>query len=169
MQYILPVMIIFILVISQVRHQNTYDVFLEGVSDGLELLKTIFPPLLGVMTASSMLRASGAMELLSSVAAPVMERIGIPSEVLPIALLRPVSGGGSLGLLSDILKTYGADSFAGRSASVIMGATETTFYCVSVYFAKTRVKSTAKILLIALACDAVSAVTAVWAVRFFCT
>ena len=169
MQYILPIMIIFIIVISQARHQNTYDVFLEGASDGLELLKTIFPPLLGVMTASSMLRASGAMELFSSFASPVMERIGMPSEVLPIALLRPVSGGGSLGLLSDILKTYGADSLAGRSASVIMGATETTFYCVSVYFAKTRVKSTAKVLMIALICDAVSAFTAVWAVRFFCT
>lgn len=168
MQYILPLMITLIIITSQARRKNTYDAFLNGASDGLELLKTIFPPLLGVMTASAMLRASGAMDLLAVAVAPVTEKLEIPAEVLPIAVLRPVSGGGSLGLLSDILNTEGADSFAGRAASVIMGATETTFYCISVYFAKTRVKSTAKILLIALICDVVSVIAAVWAVRFFC-
>ncbi len=169
MKYILPLMITVIILTSQARHKNTYDAFLNGASEGLMLLKTIFPPLLGVMTAASMLRVSGAMELLASFATPLTQQLGIPSEVLPIALLRPVSGGGSLGLLSDILKTEGADSFAGRIASVIMGATETTFYCISVYFAKTRVKSTAKILLIALLCDAISVIVAVYAVKIFCT
>lgn len=165
MKYILPAIIMLILTVSVIRKNNTYDSFINGAADGLNILKIIFPALLGVITASEMLRASGAMDFLIKIVSPLTHLVGIPDDAAPIVLLRPISGSGSIGLLSDILKTNGADSFVGRVASVIMGATETTFYCISVYFAKTRVKSTAKILIIALICDFVSAVTAVWAVR----
>ena len=167
MQYILPVIITMIIVFSNIKKKNAYDSFMNGVCDGMKLLKTIFPPLLAVITASSMLRASGAMEMILKLLSPAAEKLGIPSGVMPIALLRPISGGGSIGLLADILKSEGADTLTGRAASVIMGATETTFYCISVYFAKTRVKSTASILLIALFCDFVSVLAAVWAIRLF--
>ncbi len=169
MQYILPIIITLIIVLSHIRRQRTYDLFIEGACEGFAVLKSIFPPLLAVTAAASMLRASGALDMLINAAAPAADFFGIPREVLPIAAIRPVSGGGALGILSELLSRYGADSFAGRSASVIMGATETTFYCVSVYYARTRVRSAAKILPIALLCDAVSVWAAVRAVEFFCT
>lgn len=168
MKYILPLFITIIILSSQLKRKNTYNSFISGAEDGLEILKSIFPALLGVMTASSMLRASGALDMLIGVLYPITNALGIPKEIMPIALLRPISGGGSLGLLSDILNTYGADSFIGKAASVIMGSTETTFYCISVYYAKTRAKSTAKILFIALLCDMSAAVIAVQMVQFFC-
>ena len=167
MQYILPVMITMIIVFSNIKKKNAYDSFMNGVCDGMKLLKTIFPPLLAVITASSMLRASGAMDMILKLLSPAAEKLGIPSGVMPIALLRPISGGGSIGLLAYILKSEGADTLTGRAASVIMGATETTFYCISVYFAKTRVKSTVSILFIALFCDFISVLAAVWAIRLF--
>ena len=168
-QYILPLLIIGILLASRIQKRNTSDVFLDGAGDGIKILRNIFPALLGVMTAAAMLRASGALSLLIKLLVPITDALGMPHDVLPIALLRPISGGGSLGLLTDILKNSGADSFTGKTASVIMGATETTFYCISVYYAGTRARSTAKILILALLCDAAAAVLAVFAVRFFCT
>ncbi len=168
MQYVLPFIITVVIIASRFHGRDTYGAFLEGAGDGLAMIKNIFPALLCVMTASAMLRESGALELITGLIAPVANAVGMPADVIPIALIRPVSGGGSIGLLTDILNTYGADSFVGKAASVIMGSTETTLYCISVYYAKTRAKSTAKILVIALLCDAAAAVMAVWAVRLFC-
>ena len=168
MEYIMPGVIAAVLILSAVRRKNAYGAFIDGAGSGLSMIKSIFPALLCIMTASSMLRASGALGLITRLLSPLADAAGIPADVLPIALLRPVSGGGSIGLLADILNTYGADSFTGKAASVIMGSTETTLYCISVYYAKTRAKSTGKILAIALVCDAAAAVGAVWTVRLFC-
>lgn len=168
MQYVLPLIIMILILGSRIRKRDTYGAFLEGAGDGLSMLKNIFPALLCVMTAASMLRASGALEMLTRLISPAADALGIPPDVIPIALIRPVSGGGSIGFLTDILNSYGADSFVGKAASVIMGSTETTLYCISVYYAKTHAKSTAKILIVALLCDAVAAVAAVWAVRILC-
>lgn len=167
MQYILPILIGAVIISSRIRGRDTYGAFIDGAGEGLMMIKSIFPALLCVTTAAAMLRASGAMELITRILAPAAEAVGMPADVLPIALLRPVSGGGSIGLLTDILNTYGPDSFIGKAASVIMGSTETTFYCISIYYAKTRAKSTAGILAAALLCDCAAAIGAVWAVRLF--
>lgn len=161
MQYILPFLITVIIIISQSRKRNTYDIFIQGAGEGLEMIKSIFPTLLGVMTAASMLRASGALDILINLVSPITNILKIPPEIMPIAIIRPISGGGSLGILTNILETYGADSIIGRTASVIMGSTETTFYCVSIYYAKTRVKSTTGILCVGILCDFIAIIMAV--------
>lgn len=165
MTYILPFIITIIIIVSQVKRRDTYNTFIKGAGDGLLILKNIFPALLGVMTAASMLRASGALDIFIKFISPVTDFLKIPPEIMPIALLRPVSGSGSLGILTNIFKEYGPDSVIGKISSVIMGSTETTFYCISVYYAKTRVKSSSKILCIALFCDFIAVLAAVYLCR----
>lgn len=142
MQYIIPFLILAIILSALLRKLPAYETFIGGVEDGLKIVVSIFPALLAVLTAAAMLRASGAIELLTGLISPVTDLLHIPKEVMPLALIRPVSGSGALGLLTDILNQYGADGNIGKIASVIMGSTETTFYCLCVYFAKTKVKYT---------------------------
>lgn len=167
MEYILPLLITAVIIVSESKRRKTYSDFLNGAAEGLEMLKNIFPALVGVMTAAAMLRASGAMDLAVRLIAPLSEAAGIPAEVVPIAIIRPVSGGGSLGILSSILNQYGADSYIGRTASVIMGSTETTFYCISVYYASAKAKPSVFLICTALFCDMVSAAAAAWFCRIF--
>lgn len=141
MQYIIPIILALILIIALVRKTPAYETFISGAEDGLKIVVGIFPALLAVLTAAAMLRASGAIDLIIRFLSPVTDLVKIPREVMPLALIRPVSGSGSIGILTDILKNYGADSDVGKIASVIMGSTETTFYCMCVYFAKTKVKN----------------------------
>ena len=140
MQYIIPIIIIAILAIALIRKTPAYETFVSGAEDGLKIVIGIFPALLAVLTAAAMLRASGTIDIIINALSPVTNLLHIPKEVMPLALIRPISGSGSIGILSDTLTAYGADSQVGRIASVIMGSTETTFYCLCVYFAKTRVK-----------------------------
>ena len=119
---------------------NVYDCFTEGARDGLESMFGIIAPLVGLMIAISMFRASGALELISRLLKPLTDLLGMPSDVLPLALLRPVSGSGSIALVTDILKNHGPDSLEGKIASVMMGSTETTFYTVAVYFGAVGIK-----------------------------
>lgn len=142
MIYIIPAIISIILITAIIKRLPSYDLFIEGAEEGMKIAAGIFPPLVAVLTAAYMLRASGTFDLLISLLAPITKLI--PAEVLPLALIRPVSGSGALGILTETLNAYGADSMIGRIASVIMGSTETTFYCLCVYFAKTRVKHNLK-------------------------
>ncbi len=159
MTYAIPAIIAAILIIALVKKQNTYDLFISGAADGMKIAANIFPPLLAALTAAYMLRASGTLDLIINLLAPVTRLI--PAEVMPLALLRPVSGSGALGLLTDILKTHGADGDIGRIASVIMGSTETTLYCLCVYFAGTRAKHTLRALPFAAVGDIVGILMAV--------
>lgn len=140
MEFITPVLIFIIVIVSLIRKKAVYSDFIEGASSGMTLIADIFPPLVAMLTAVAMLRASGAFDIINGIIAPAAERLGIPRDVIPLIMLRPVSGSGSIGILSGILNSCGADSFSGRLASVICGSTETTFYCLAVYFSKTRVK-----------------------------
>ncbi len=141
MLYITPALIMIIIITALARKKTVYSDFIDGAQSGMKLLADIFPPLVAMLVASSMLKASGAMDILFNRLLPITEKIGLPKEVMPLVLIRPVSGSGSIGVLSGILNEYGADSLIGRMASVICGSTETTFYCLAVYFAKTRVKT----------------------------
>ncbi len=138
MIYVIPAIIVLVLITALRKKLPVYEIFIEGAGEGMKIVIGIFPPLLAVLTAAYMLRASGAFDMLVSLLSPIKNII--PAEVMPLALIRPLSGSGAIGILSEILNTYGADGAVGRLASVIMGSTETTLYCLCVYFAKTRVK-----------------------------
>ena len=165
MKYITPAIISLIIIFALSRKKAVYSDFTDGAADGMLLLKDIFPPLLAVLTAAAMLRASGAMDIAVRAVSPIAEKIGVPPEVLPLILIRPVSGSGAVGILSGILGEYGADSKAGMLASVVCGGTETTFYCIAVYFAKTRVKYVHRAVVCALAAEAAAVIAASALVR----
>ncbi len=167
MEYIAPAVITFIIILALSRKKAVYNDFINGAGDGMRLLADIFPPLVAVLTAASMLKASGALELIISFIAPLAEKAGIPAEVMPLIMIRPVSGSGAIGILSGILNDHGADSLAGRLASVICGSTETTFYCIAVYFAKTRVKYVKRAVPCAVLADLAGVAGAVIVLRVF--
>lgn len=144
---------------------NVYDCFTEGARDGLESMFGIIAPLVGLMVAISMFRASGALELISRLLKPLTDLIGMPSDVLPLALLRPVSGSGSIALVTDILKNHGPDSLEGKIASVMMGSTETTFYTVAVYFGAVGIKQLRHTVKSALLADFTGMLLAVYIAR----
>lgn len=159
--YIIPAVIILILTLSM-RKTLVYNTFINGVGGGMKTVLDIFPPILAILTATAMLEESGAFDIFISLISPVTNALGIPDELMPLAVVRPISGGASLGVLADILEKYGADTLSAISASVLMGSTETTFYTLCVYFKKTRVKYTKKIIPAALIGDFVGLITAVW-------
>ncbi len=167
MQYITPIIIILIVAVGLARKKSVYTDFINGAGDGLRLLADMFPPLVAMLTATAMLKASGALDALLGAIAPVTDKVGVPAEVMPLIMIRPLSGSGAIGILSDILRRCGADSLAGRLASVICGSTETTFYCLAVYFAKTRVKNISRAIPCAVIGDITGIAAAVIALRLF--
>ena len=165
MELITPALIMIIIIIALARRKAVYSDFIDGAGDGMKILKDIFPPLVAMLVAAAMLKASGAMDIILKFISPVADGIGIPKEVMPLVLIRPLSGSGAIGVLSGILNDYGADSVIGRVASVICGSTETTFYCLAVYFAKTRVRSIKRAIPSAIIGDFASIMATVLATR----
>ena len=149
-----PVMIAGIIIFGLFKNVRVYESFLEGAKEGALCTMNIIPPLVGLIVAISMLRASGFIEILSGFLSPLLKILSMPAEVLPLALLRPVSGSGSIAILTDIFKNYGTDSLSGKIASVMMGSTETTFYTLAVYFGAIKVKNSRYTLKSALLGDA---------------
>ena len=133
-EYSVPLIIFSFVMFGIVRKVKVFDAFVEGAKEGLECTIKIMPSLVGLMVGISMFRASGAMDIISEVFAPVLNLFKIPKEIFPLAVLRPVSGSGSIAIVTDILNKYGPDSLVGKIASVMMGSTETTFYTLAVYF-----------------------------------
>ena len=121
-------------IIALWRRVDVYGALTAGAGEGLTILLRIAPALVGLLTAVAMFRASGAMDWLSGLCAPLLERLGIPADLMPLMLIRPISGSGALAVGSEIMKTSGPDSYAGRVAAVMLGSTETTFYTIAVYF-----------------------------------
>ena len=147
--------------------KDIFDVFASGAKSGVELTLQILPTLVGLMVAISMLRASGAIDLLASWLSPILSLIGLPADVLPLTLLRPVSGSASLGIVTDIIKTNGPDSYAGRLASIMMGSTETTFYTVAVYYGCIGIKDIRHTIKAALTADAAGMLASILVCRFY--
>lgn len=163
--YFVPVIVAGILVFALIRRVPVFNEFISGAKEGARTCADILPSLVGLITAVSMFRASGALDLLSAAFDPVTSFIGLPKEVIPLALLRPISGGGSIAMLENLIKTYGPDSFAGRVASVMCGATETTFYTITVYFGAVNIKKTRHALPSSILADCTCIVVAVLAVQ----
>ena len=167
MDYIVPVLLILICAVALRKKENAYDLMLSGASDGLKLLASIVPALILLLTAVTMLRASGAVELLSKVMAPVFSCFGIPPETAMLVLIRPISGSAALAVGAELIQTYGADSLIGRTAAIMLGSTETTFYTISIYFGAVGIRKTRYTVLAALIADFVGFFTAALTVRLF--
>ncbi len=148
-----PVLIASFIGFGLFRKVGVYDCFVEGAKDGLQSMVGIIAPLIGLMVAINMFRASGALELLAKGLAPALDFLRLPADVLPLALLRPISGSASTAIVTDIFKNLGPDSPAGKIASVMMGSTETTFYTVAVYFGAVGIKNTRHTIAAALLAD----------------
>lgn len=140
---------------------KVYEVFTDGAKEGFQTAVRIIPYLVAMLVAIGVFRASGAMDILTSILKPVTELIGMPSETLPMAFMRPLSGGGATGIMTDLITTHGPDSLIGRIASVMMGSTETTFYVIAVYFGAVSIKKTRHALPSGLIADVVGLLTAV--------
>lgn len=167
MSYIVPLFIALVVGYGLARNTSVYENFSLGAKDGVKTLFNIFPSLLAVMVTVSMLRTSGALELLLGFLSPLLEALGIEEDVMLLGLIRPLSGSGALGILGDTLKTHGADSFQGLVSSVIMGSTETTFYTLMVYFSKTKVKYVKKVIPAAIFGDIVGFMMSILVCRIF--
>lgn len=159
---ILPVIFCIIIGYGLIKRINIFEAFLAGASEGLKTLLGILPALVGLICAITLFRSSGALDLLTHLLTPVIKLLHIPSELMPLALLRPVSGSGALAVVSDLLASHGPDSAVGRMASVVMGSTETTFYTLAVYYGAVKIKDSRHTVPAALVADIVGLVVGVW-------
>ena len=160
--FAIPTMLFIILCYGMHKKVPVYDVFLEGAKEGLDTVLKIMPTLVGLLVAIGVFKASGALDFIINIIKPAVSLVGLPPEILPLALLRPISGSGSLAILADMLKTYGPDSFIGKVASTMMGSTETIFYTLTVYFGSVGIKNIRYTLVAALIADVVSVIVSVW-------
>ena len=162
---LVPLILCFVALYAAGRRVDVWSALVQGAGSGLETLVRIVPALVGLLTAVYMLRASGALELLAQALAPVMDRLGLPSELLPLMLVRPVSGSAALGVGAELISTYGPDSRLGRTAAVMLGSTETPFYTIAVYFGAVGIVRTRYAVPAALCADLTGFVASAWAVR----
>ena len=162
---LVPFLMLAVAVYGLCRKVDLWGALVQGAGDGLGVLLRIVPALIGLMTAVYMLRASGALELAGQALEPLLRAVGIPSEVIGLLLVRPVSGSAALGVGAELINTFGPDSLVGRTAAVMLGSTETTFYTIAVYFGAAGVAKTRYAVPAALCADAAGFLAAAWAVR----
>ena len=162
----MPLIILIIVIYGLVEKKEIFDVFIEGAKDGIKIVINIFPTLIGLFLAVGTLRSSGVIDIVINFLEPILNLINFPSEIMPLAILRPISGSSSIAIATDIMKQFGVDSQIGMMASVIMGATETTLYTIAVYSSSVKIKKTRFVLIAALTADIVGIITSVVVCRF---
>lgn len=151
----MPLVILIIVFKALNEKAPVFDLFLKGATEGIEITLKIFPTLVGLFVAIGMLRSSGFLDFIVMIISPVLNFIKFPSEIIPLALLRPISGSASMAVATDIIKQNGVDSFVGVLASVIMGATETTLYTIAIYTSSVKIKNSRWVIIAALSADIV--------------
>ena len=151
--YLVPLLLTLCCILALRKQENAYDLLLSGSRDGLKLLVSIVPTMVILMTAVTMLRASGAVALLSNFLSPVMKLVGIPPETALLVLIRPISGSAALAVGAELMAAHGVDSLIGRTAAIMLGSTETTFYTISVYFGAAGIRKTRYTVFAALIAD----------------
>ena len=161
MEAVVPIIVTALCVYGLFRRVNIFDSFVEGVKEGIGTVKFIAPTMIALLVAVGTLRASGALDFIAQLIRPLAEAVGFPAELVPMGLLRPVSGSGATAILTNILENSGADSFAGRCASGIAGSTETTFYAVTMYYGAAGIKNIRHTLFSALLADFTAMVVSV--------
>ena len=164
--YIVPLLLFASCILALRKRENAYDLMLDGARDGLKLLLSIVPTLVLLLTAVSMLRASGAMAAISRFFSPVLSSVGIPPETAMLVLIRPISGSAALAVGAELMAAHGVDSLVGRTVAVMLGSTETTFYTISVYFGAAGIRKTRYTLPAALFADFVGFFMAAFTVRW---
>lgn len=162
--WIIPCFILMIMIAASIRKLPAYDLFVEGGKEGVKTAVSLLPFLVGMITAISILRSSGALDAFVQLLSPVLAFIGFPAEVLPLALIRPISGTAALGMTTEIIATYGPDSFIGLLASVMQGSTDTTLYVLTIYFGAIGIKKTRYALQVGLIADLFAILVAVFLV-----
>lgn len=165
--WLVPLLLAFTAMFGLWKRVNVYDALSQGAQEGLQTLLGVLPNLVGLMTAVHMLRASGLMEVLGGVLAPILVKLGIPPEMAALLFIRPVSGSGALAIGSELMAAHGPDSYIGRVTAVMLGSTETTFYTVAVYFGAAGIKRTRYAIPAALIADLTGFIAAAFAVRLF--
>lgn len=161
----MPLVILIIVCEAFKEKISIFDIFLKGAVEGMEISLKIFPTLIGLFFAIGMLRSSGIIEFIIKLITPILDFVHFPNQVVPLAMLRPISGSASMAVATDIIKSNGVDSFVGIVAAVIMGSTETTLYTIAVYTSSVNIKNTRGVLLAALAADLTGIVVAVLVCR----
>lgn len=167
MEFVMPAFACIIVVFGLIKRVPVFDIFLKGAKEGMQILYNIAPTIIGLVFAVDLLRSSGAIDAICNFIEPVADFLGFPKEIVPMVLLRPVSGSGSTALLTSLYEQCGPDSFAGRVASVLAGSSETTFYAVAMYFGCIKVKKIRHTLFAAIIADITAAVMSVLTVRLY--
>ena len=162
----IPLLIGFILLYGTLKRVPTYESFVEGGKEGIKIAVSIIPFLVGMLVAISIFRASGALDALMNWIRPLMKTMGVPAEIVPLLIIRPISGTAALGMTSDLIAVNGPDSFIGRLASVLQGSTDTTFYVLTVYFGAVGIKKMGDALKVGLLADVVGIIVSIIIVAF---
>ena len=157
----MPIIILLIVIYGLIEKNKVFDNFLDGAKEGLEMVINIFPTLIGLFVAIGALRSSGILDIIINFLTPLLNVIKFPSEIMPLAMLRPISGSSSIAVATDIMKNFGVDSLIGRTASTIMGSTETTIYTIAIYASCVKIKNTRFVLFAALIADLIGMITSV--------
>ncbi|MCF7809315.1 MAG: spore maturation protein [Candidatus Marinimicrobia bacterium] len=157
----IPLLMLTIIIHGRYKQVKVYEVFTEGAKEGFDVAVRIIPYLVAILVAIGAFRSSGALDILTGLLTPLTSMIGMPGEVIPMALMRPLSGSGAIGIVSELINTYGADSLPARMAAVMEGSTETTFYVLAVYFGSVGIKKTRHALPAALLADLAGIISAV--------
>ena len=163
--FIIPILLVAFPMYGLYKGVRVYESFVEGAKEGFQVAVRIIPYLVAILFAIGMFRASGAMDFLTKALHPVLALIGVPSEVLPMFLIRPLTGSGSAGIVVDMIKQFGEDSIFVKMAAVMFGSTETTFYVIAVYFGAVSIKNTRHAIHAGLTADISAMIIAVWMVR----
>jgi spore maturation protein B len=163
----IPAMLALIPLWGTLRGVKVYETFIEGADEGLQLAIKILPYLIGMMVALAVFRESGAMQVAAKLLSPITKPLGFPPEILPLIIVRPLSGAGAMAVVTDLLKQHGPDSFVGQLASVLMGSTDTTFYVLTVYFGAVGVRRTRYAASVGLIADAAGFIVGLLACNWF--
>jgi spore maturation protein B len=163
--FVIPLIVVGFPLYGLYKRVPVYENFVEGAKEGFNVAVRIIPYLVAILFAIGMFRASGAMDFLTAALNPILSVIGFPAEVLPMAIVRPLTGSGSAGLVADMIQQYGEDSILVKMAAVMFGSTETTFYVVAVYFGAINIKKTRHAVPAGLTADFAAMLIAVWTVR----
>ena len=167
MEFVMPAFACIVVVFGLIKRVPVFDIFLKGAKEGMQILYNIAPTIIGLVFAVDLLRSSGAIDAICNFIEPVADYLGFPKEIVPMVLLRPVSGSGSTALLTLLYEQCGPDSFAGRVASVLAGSSETTFYAIAMYFGCIKVRKIRHTLFAAIIADITAAVMSVLTVRLY--
>lgn len=159
--WLIPSIILIVLVTATIKKVPSYEVFVEGSKEGIQIAITLLPFLLGMMVSIAIFQASGAMGAILKVFEPLMSMVGVPEEILPLAFIRPISGTAALSMTTELIRTFGPDSFIGQLASVMQGSTDTTLYIITVYFGAVGIKRMGDALKVGLLADLVGIIASI--------